>query len=108
MISFNWAGESLQAGLSEPTDLLDRAIETMCKSTRELRKQLKKAVVDHVSDSFLETNVPLLILIEAAKAGNEPEVCIIISFSTDHHIGLNITKNIIVYTIMNVLLYTCQ
>ena len=31
-------------------------------------------MVDHVSDSFLETNVPLLVLIEAAKAGNEREV----------------------------------
>ena len=65
----------LQTGHSEPSEQLDRAIESMCKSTRDLRKQLKKAVVDHVSDSFLETNVPLLILIEAAKAGNEPEVC---------------------------------
>lgn len=27
--------------------------------------------MDHVSDSFLETNVPLLVLIEAAKAGDE-------------------------------------
>ena len=36
--------------------------------------QLSKAVVDHVSDSFLETNVPLLVLIEAAKSGNEKEV----------------------------------
>lgn len=30
--------------------------------------------MDHVSDSFLETNVPLLVLIEAAKNGNEKEV----------------------------------
>ena len=30
--------------------------------------------MDHVSDTFLETNVPLLVLIEAAKAGNEREV----------------------------------
>jgi len=36
--------------------------------------QLRKAVVDHVSDSFLETNVPLLVLIEAAKAGDEKGV----------------------------------
>lgn len=36
--------------------------------------QLRKAVMDHVSDSFLETNVPLLVLIEAAKNGNEKEV----------------------------------
>lgn len=36
--------------------------------------QLRKAVMDHISDSFLETNVPLLVLIEAAKSGNEKEV----------------------------------
>lgn len=36
--------------------------------------QLRKAVMDHVSDSFLETNVPLLVLIEAARNGNEKEV----------------------------------
>uniref|UniRef100_A0A8C6KC32 Catenin alpha-2 n=1 Tax=Nothobranchius furzeri TaxID=105023 RepID=A0A8C6KC32_NOTFU len=35
---------------------------------------LRKAVMDHISDSFLETNVPLLVLIEAAKSGNEKEV----------------------------------
>nr|XP_033808596.1 catenin alpha-2 isoform X4 [Geotrypetes seraphini] len=37
-------------------------------------KALRKAVMDHISDSFLETNVPLLVLIEAAKSGNEKEV----------------------------------
>jgi len=30
--------------------------------------------MDHVSDLFLETSMPLLVLIEAAKAGNEREV----------------------------------
>uniref|UniRef100_T1JG57 Catenin alpha n=1 Tax=Strigamia maritima TaxID=126957 RepID=T1JG57_STRMM len=62
------------AGRKEPTESLDKAIEHMCRKTRDLRRQLRKAVVDHVSDSFLETNVPLLVLIEAAKAGNEKEV----------------------------------
>uniref|UniRef100_A0A4W5QUJ1 Uncharacterized protein n=1 Tax=Hucho hucho TaxID=62062 RepID=A0A4W5QUJ1_9TELE len=42
--------------------------------SRDLHRQLRKAVMDHVSDSFLETNVPLLVLIEAAKNGNEKEV----------------------------------
>ncbi|KAF7252764.1 Catenin alpha-2 [Varanus komodoensis] len=41
---------------------------------RFLFSQLRKAVMDHISDSFLETNVPLLVLIEAAKSGNEKEV----------------------------------
>jgi len=36
--------------------------------------QLHRAVMDHVSDLFLETSMPLLVLIEAAKAGNEQQV----------------------------------
>ena len=36
--------------------------------------QLRRAVVDHVSDSFIETIAPILVLLEAAKAGNEREV----------------------------------
>ena len=63
-----------QSGRKEPSEPLDRAIDHMAKKTRDLRKQLRKAVVDHVIDSFLETNVPLLVLIEAAKAGNDKEV----------------------------------
>jgi catenin alpha len=64
----------------------------MCRKTKDLRRQvcsfsftemnvditfslqLRKAVMDHVSDSFLETNMPLLVLIEAAKAGREHDV----------------------------------
>ncbi|KAE8744564.1 hypothetical protein FOCC_FOCC008804 [Frankliniella occidentalis] len=61
-------------GVKEPTENLERAIDHMCRKTRDLRRQLRKAVVDHVSDSFLETNVPLLVLIEAAKNGKEQEV----------------------------------
>ncbi|XP_052125631.1 catenin alpha isoform X3 [Frankliniella occidentalis] len=65
---------SLLMGVKEPTENLERAIDHMCRKTRDLRRQLRKAVVDHVSDSFLETNVPLLVLIEAAKNGKEQEV----------------------------------
>lgn len=53
---------------------LDLAQDHVSKKTKELRKQLRKAVMDHISDSFLETNIPLLVLMEAAKAGNEREV----------------------------------
>ncbi|XP_060576597.1 catenin alpha-like [Ruditapes philippinarum] len=63
-----------KAGRAEPSEALDRAIDNMQKKTKDLRRQLRKAVVDHVSDSFLETNVPLLVLIEAAKAGDEKGV----------------------------------
>jgi len=58
----------------KPTPKLDSAIETMCRKTRDLRRQLRKAVVDHVSDSFLESGIPLTVLVEAAKAGKEKEV----------------------------------
>ncbi|KAK1903896.1 Catenin alpha-2 [Dissostichus eleginoides] len=63
-----------QAGRKDRSDALNTAIDRMTKKTRDLRRQLRKAVMDHVSDSFLETNVPLLVLIEAAKNGNEKEV----------------------------------
>uniref|UniRef100_A0A5F8G560 Uncharacterized protein n=1 Tax=Monodelphis domestica TaxID=13616 RepID=A0A5F8G560_MONDO len=36
--------------------------------------RLRKAIIDHVSDSFLDTTVPLLVLIEAAKNGREKEM----------------------------------
>ncbi|TNN25400.1 Catenin alpha-2 [Liparis tanakae] len=63
-----------QTGRKEKGDPLNSAIDKMTKKTRDLRRQLRKAVMDHISDSFLETNVPLLVLIEAAKSGNEKEV----------------------------------
>ncbi|XP_075147153.1 catenin alpha [Haematobia irritans] len=61
-------------GQKDNSPSLDRAIDQMCKKTRDLRRQLRKAVVDHVSDSFLETTTPLIDLIEAAKTGNEKNV----------------------------------
>uniref|UniRef100_A0A3B3D9F2 Catenin alpha-2 n=1 Tax=Oryzias melastigma TaxID=30732 RepID=A0A3B3D9F2_ORYME len=64
----------LSTGRKEKGDPLNSAIDKMTKKTRDLRRQLRKAVMDHISDSFLETNVPLLVLIEAAKSGNEKEV----------------------------------
>ncbi|XP_022288186.1 catenin alpha-2-like isoform X2 [Crassostrea virginica] len=63
-----------QSGRSERSEDLQRAIDNMERKTKDLKRQLRKAVVDHVSDSFLETNVPLLVLIEAAKAGDEKGV----------------------------------
>lgn len=64
----------LQMGQKDNSPGLDRAIDQMCRKTRDLRRQLRKAVVDHVSDSFLETTTPLIDLIEAAKSGNEKRV----------------------------------
>lgn len=53
----------------EPSDNLERAQEHITRKTRDLRRHLRKAVIDNVSDSFLDTNVPLLVLEEAAKQG---------------------------------------
>ncbi|XP_045109163.1 catenin alpha-like isoform X2 [Portunus trituberculatus] len=61
-------------GRKQPSENLDKAIDHMYRKTKDLRRQLRKAVVDHVSDSFLETNVPLLVLVEAARNGNEKDV----------------------------------
>ncbi|XP_023080741.1 catenin alpha-2 isoform X1 [Piliocolobus tephrosceles] len=69
-----WTDECCETGRKEKGDPLNIAIDKMTKKTRDLRRQLRKAVMDHISDSFLETNVPLLVLIEAAKSGNEKEV----------------------------------
>nr|XP_037287359.1 catenin alpha-like [Rhipicephalus microplus] len=62
------------ASAGRKEDSLDKAVEQMGRKTRDLRRQLRKAVVDHVSDSFLETQVPLLVLVEAARAGDERQV----------------------------------
>ncbi|XP_027978204.1 catenin alpha-2 isoform X1 [Eumetopias jubatus] len=69
-----WMDKISKTGRKEKGDPLNIAIDKMTKKTRDLRRQLRKAVMDHISDSFLETNVPLLVLIEAAKSGNEKEV----------------------------------
>lgn len=61
-------------GSKEPTAALTTAIEHMGRKTRDLRRQLRKAVVDHVSDSFLDSTLPLTILIAAAQAGREQDV----------------------------------
>ncbi|XP_049502108.1 catenin alpha-3 isoform X2 [Panthera uncia] len=61
-------------GKKERSNTLNIAIDNMCKKTRDLRRQLRKAIIDHVSDSFLDTTVPLLVLIEAAKNGREKEI----------------------------------
>lgn len=50
------------------------AIELMRKKTGDLRRQLRKAIVDHVSDSFMEVTTPLLDLINAAQSGNRRSV----------------------------------
>ncbi|XP_020626915.1 catenin alpha-2-like [Orbicella faveolata] len=77
-----------------PGGSLDQALERMCKRTRELRGQLRRAVVDHVSDSFLETTMPLIMMIEAAQAGNEREVEECAKLFTEHAAKLEEVANL--------------
>ncbi|KAM4796887.1 catenin alpha-1 [Rhinophrynus dorsalis] len=81
-------------GRKERSDALNSAIDKMTRKTRDLRRQLRKAVMDHVSDSFLETNVPLLVLIEAAKNGNEKEVKEYAQVFREHANKLNEVANL--------------
>ncbi|XP_070608267.1 catenin alpha-3 isoform X1 [Erythrolamprus reginae] len=62
------------ADTKERGNALNVAIDNMCKKTRDLRRQLRKAIIDHISDSFMDTTVPLLVLTEAAKNGHEKEI----------------------------------
>ncbi|NXM84897.1 CTNA2 protein, partial [Oenanthe oenanthe] len=77
----NAVRQALQDLLSEYMNNVSPAPRAVCVLINALYllvcslwSQLRKAVMDHISDSFLETNVPLLVLIEAAKSGNEKEV----------------------------------
>jgi len=62
------------AGRGDKSDELEAAVDHMMQKTKDLRRQLCKAVIDHISDSFLDTNVPILVLIEAAQSGDEKQV----------------------------------
>jgi len=53
---------------------LENSLDTIGGKTRGLRRQLRKAVVDHVSDCFLDTGAPLTVLISAAVEGRERDV----------------------------------
>uniref|UniRef100_A0A8C4S392 Uncharacterized protein n=1 Tax=Erpetoichthys calabaricus TaxID=27687 RepID=A0A8C4S392_ERPCA len=45
---------------------------------------LRKAIIDHVSDAFLDTTVPLLVLMEAAKNGKEKEIKEYVAIFKEH------------------------
>ena len=42
---------------NKPTPQLDAAIETMCRKTRDLRRQLRKAVVSSPTQFFCDKNI---------------------------------------------------
>ncbi|XP_044009996.1 catenin alpha-like [Aphidius gifuensis] len=58
-------------GCEAQPDNLNNAIEDISKKTWDLRDNIRKAVVDNISDSFLDTGVPLFDMIIAAENGDE-------------------------------------
>lgn len=64
----------VQAGRKDPSESLDMALVHLGHKTRDLRRNLRRAVVDHISDAFLDTQVPLLMLLDAAKRGDQQGV----------------------------------
>ncbi|CAI5450154.1 unnamed protein product [Caenorhabditis angaria] len=57
-------------GRNDNTDDVSLGIAQVHRKTKDLRRHLRRAIVDHISDAFLDTRTPLLLLIEAAKSGD--------------------------------------
>uniref|UniRef100_A0A1I7VC96 Vinculin n=1 Tax=Loa loa TaxID=7209 RepID=A0A1I7VC96_LOALO len=58
-------------GRAEPSEDLDLAMVHLGHKTKDLRRHLRRAIVDHVSDAFLDTITPLMMLIESAQRHDE-------------------------------------
>jgi catenin alpha len=58
-------------GYSQPSDDLGFCIENVVLKSRDLRRHLRRAIADLVSDAFLDTKTPIRMLIETASTGNE-------------------------------------
>ena len=63
---------------------LQSAIEDVVGKNKDLKRQLRRAVMDHVSDNFIKTSVPLLCLIESATQGKQEEVSMYASVFKQH------------------------
>ena len=60
------------AGCKEPSEELDLTLVHLGHKARDLKRNLRRAVIDHISDAFLDTRVPLTLLINAASRGEQP------------------------------------
>jgi catenin alpha len=61
-------------GKKETSSQLKEAIKYTERKTQDLRRQLRKAVVDHICDYFIEPDAPLMKMIQEAKAGDKERV----------------------------------
>ncbi|XP_064468518.1 uncharacterized protein LOC135379204 [Ornithodoros turicata] len=68
-------GDEYMASGGRKDENLGKAVDDIERKTRDLRRQLRKGAAEYVSDCFQETaQVPFLLLLEAAYAGNEHQV----------------------------------
>ena len=67
------------AGQPMKSAMLESAIDAMIIKNKDLKRQLRKAVVDHVSDCYIQTTMPLLVLIEGKGFNNISELIFIYS-----------------------------
>jgi len=56
----------------EPSEDLDLCKVFLAHKIRDLRRHLRRTIVDHVSDVFVDVRTPLLQLIENASNGDFP------------------------------------
>lgn len=61
-------------GANEPSENLSRALEHMYNKTRDLRRHLHQAAIDHVIYRFVAERGPVSALVDAAKNGDEVSV----------------------------------
>ncbi|KAH7710192.1 catenin [Aphelenchoides avenae] len=57
-------------GKHEPTEELDLSTVHLAHKIKDLRRHLRRAIVDHVSDAFVDTSTPLMLLVKAAREGD--------------------------------------
>lgn len=59
---------------NEPSENLNRTLDHIYKKTRDLRRHLRQAAVDHVAYRFFAEKTPVQQLVDAAKGGDELSV----------------------------------
>ncbi|VDM56659.1 unnamed protein product, partial [Angiostrongylus costaricensis] len=67
-------GEYEKSCARDNNDDVDLAMVLVGRKAKDLRRHLRRAVVDHVSDAFLDLSTPLLILIDAKYCACKEEV----------------------------------
>ena len=55
-------------------DAIPPITSAMLRMTRTVRRRLRKAIVDHISDSFIEVGMPMEAMIEAAHGTNSNSI----------------------------------